>query len=490
MKISPQGRFLRASVLLLMILYGGGPIAQVVAAQTSSGWAPPVNVSAGIATTPPQGWGAVIAADQDGVVHATWPECSTDEATCKSDTIYYAKWQEGTWSQPVDILAAPVGEGVVTQSLTVDPYGRLVLVWMGNRGLNISIADKTGAGSARAWTTTTLAPQEAVRTADLVISNAGVFHLVYIANDRLILHSISEDAGATWFEPVTIYVEERGDAAAIAPKIATDHHGNVFVCWTATSEAVGWGAVGVQFTSSSDGGTTWVPLQALAEDAGYGSCALLVDREARLHAFWLGSGGIGGRYHRWSSDDGATWTTTEAVAAPGQITGFPGAPRLLEDSRGIVHVVFPGYGPTGEQIWHARWDDGVWTRPVPISADLPHSEKSAATLVDGKYLHVIWLEYQSLDYWHSYVDTGGPAVRTSASSLPTAPPTDPPPTLSPMEHKLTPTETPEVQLSSPEFSQEIPAPLATSDAFVLALAIGPAAILVSGVVLSRLLKRR
>lgn len=474
-----------------MILYGGGPIAQVVAVEISSAWSPPVNVSAGIAATPPQGWGAVIAADQDGVVHATWPECSAEGDLCKSDTIYYAKWQEGFWSQPVDILAVPMGEGAATQSLTVDPYGRLILIWMGNRGLNISIADSTGAGSARAWATTTLAPQEAVRTADFVISEAGVFHLVYTANDRLVLHSISEDAGATWFEPVTIYAEERSDAAVIAPKIATDHNENVFVCWTATSEAVGWGAVGVQFTSSFYGGTTWAPLQALAEGPGYGSCALLVDRAARLHAFWLGSGGIGGRYHRWSSDNGTTWTATEAVAAPGQITGFPGAPRLLEDSRGIVHVVFPGYGPSGEQIWHAQWDNGSWTRPVSVSADLPHSEKSAATLVDSKYLHVIWLEYRSLDYWHSYVDTGAPTVRRDTLPLPAIQrKTNTPPMMPTAETVLAPTEAPRMPGPPPANINEGPALPGTSDTLVLIMAVAPAVILVGGVVILRLLKRR
>jgi hypothetical protein len=482
---------LRILAIPLITLWASAQLVQVVLAQSGADWSAPANVSAGIATTPPQGWGAVIAADRDGAVHATWPECSLDEDGCKSDTIYYSVWREGAWSQPIDILAAPVGEGVVTQSLTADPYGRLILVWMGNRGLNFSIADVAEAGSARGWTTTTLATQDAVRTSDLFIDESGVFHLVYIANDRVTMYSASEDAALNWTEPVVVYTEDRRDAAAMAPKVAADDNGFVSACWSITSEAANWGPVGVRFVNSTDGGTTWGPVQALVEDSGYGSCALLLDSEERLHAFWLGSGDIGGRYHRWSTDGGVSWTETQVVMAPGEITGFPGAPRLLEDSSGIVHVVFSGYGPAGEQIWHARWARQSWTRPLPISASLPHSEKSAATLLDGKYLHVIWLEYQSLDFWHSFADTDAPAVRAEIVPLPTALAIAPSPAQPPTAPATAPgsaiqeTPTPRPQDT---FDRS---PAAGSDSGIVVLfSVAPVLLIVGGVVVYRLLRRR
>lgn len=402
--------FLRILIVLLF-LGSAGVFAVKITAQAETGWSVPMDISDGIASTPPQGFGPVIAADQEGRIHAVWAECSLEEFDCKSDTLYYSVLIEDRWSSPVDILAVPQGEGLVSQALLVDPYGRLVLVWMGARGINVSVAESVAAGSARSWSTTTIAPQDAIRTSDLFITADGIFHLMYIANDRVLEYSISDDAGVTWTEPVIVYSEERSDAAITVPKIAMDSNNSLYTCWTMTSESASWGAVGVQFASSSDGGMTWTSAQKLAEGLGYGYCAVLSDHEERLHAFWLGSTGIGGRYHRWSSNGGASWTETEAVAAPGQITGFPGAPRLLEDGLGVIHVVFPGYGANGEQIWHARWENGRWTVPLAISGDLPHSEKSAATLDGGKYLHVAWLEYQSLDIWHRSADLGAPLNR-------------------------------------------------------------------------------
>ena len=92
-------------------------------------------------------------------------------------------------------------------------------------------------GTAQAWATTTLAPSDAVRTSDLFIDDKGMFHLVYVANDREIGYSTSMDGGDTWSNPVIVYSEERSDAAPIAPKIAVDRARSVFICWTATSEA-------------------------------------------------------------------------------------------------------------------------------------------------------------------------------------------------------------------------------------------------------------
>jgi hypothetical protein len=483
-----QAKLIRGWLILIIVLWSSSQFAQMVKAQTTVGWSPPVDISPGIATTPPQGWGPVIAADQKGRVYAAWAECSSDENLCKSDTIYYSVLNEGSWSMPVDVLAAPVGEALVTQSLSVDPYGRLVLVWMGNRGLNVSIAAAADADTPQAWATTTLASSDAVRTSDMFIDDKGMFHLVYIANDREIRYSTSTDGGDTWANPVIIYNEERSDAATIAPKIAVDRANSVYVCWTATSEVASWSAVGIQFAKSRDSGATWTPPQWLHEGLGYGSCALLTDKEERLHAFWLGSISVGGRYHRWSTDGGASWTDTVTVAAPGEINGFTGAPVLLEDSQGILHAVFGGRDSSSEKIWHARWDGRSWTRPESIAASLPHSEKSAATLSQGKYLHVIWLEYQSLDIWHSFADTGAPLTQTEILAVPTVSVTSLQASSTPApSEQASPTEEP-VKPDLPVSTKASPTTFDSSTLFVISVV--PVVLLVGGVIVYRVARRK
>lgn len=479
----------RVAALLAVILCMGVPLAQVAAAQTGGIWSPPVNISADVLAGSSQVSPAIIAADAQGAVHVAWPECSVAEEACAADTIYYSVMREGAWSFPVDILAAPVGEQVTAQALDVDPYGRLILAWTGNRGLNISIAEAASAGSARAWTTTTLAPGEAVRTADLSVEHAGKLALVFTANDRDLLYSTSQDAGATWSEPVVVHDETRNDAALIAPRLAAGRDATVYVCWTMTSEATSWGAVGVQFANSPDGGATWSPPQTLAEGSGYGYCALLVDSEALLHIFWLGSGGIGGRYHRWSKDEGITWSDPIVVMRPEEVSGFPGSPTLLLDSAGNVNVVFAGLGSSGEEIWHSVWDGNTWRQPIPISGDLPDSQVASATIGLGHQIHAVWLEYGSKDQWAASYETGSPAVQVDVMPLPEAstptprpaapaPPAEPTSAVTALDLN---SQTPTTSASSPQRS--IP------EGMVLVLAVAPAVLLVVIVVLYKVRRR-
>ena len=479
----------QVAALLAVILCMGGPLAQVAAAQTGGIWSPPVNISADVLAPSSQVSPAVIAADAQGAVHVAWPECSVAEETCAADTIYYSVMREGAWSRPVDILAAPAGEQVTAQALDVDPYGRLILAWTGNRGLNISITDAASAGSARAWTTTTLAASNAVRTADLSVEHAGKFALMYTANDRDLLYSTSQDAGATWTEPVVVYGETRNGAALGAPKLATGRDATVYVCWTPTSEDTDWGSLGVQFARSLDGGATWEAPQTLAEGLGYGSCALLVDSEARLHIFWLGSSGIGGRYHRWSKDEGITWSDPIVVMRPEEVSGFPGSPTLLLDSAGNVHVVFAGLSLNVEKIWHSVWDGNTWRQPIPISDDLPDSQVASATIGLGHQIHAVWLEYGSKDQWAASYETGSPAIQIDVMPLPefSTPTPRPAAPAQPAEPTSAPTvqslisQTPTTSASSPQRS--------ISEGMVLVLAVAPAVLLVAIVVLYKIRRR-
>lgn len=483
-------RTLKLAALLIAVLGSTSFLIHNALAQTQMLWSRPVDFSTGIADTPPQGWGAVVAADQEGTVHAAWPECSVAGDDCKADTIYYSVWRNGVWSHPVDILAAPIGETVVVQSLRVDPYGRLVLVWTQNRGINISSADSTKAESAQFWTTLTLAQDDAVRTGDLFINGAGVYNLVYIVNDRAVKYAVSTDAGMNWLDSLTVYSEERSDAGVIAPKIAIDENGSVSVCWTTVSEATNWGATGVQFANSHDGGVTWGPAQSLVTGQGYGSCTLLADSKHRLHAFWLGSASIGGRYHRWSTDSGDTWTDTEAVVAPGEISGFPGAPSLTEDSDGIIHSIFAGYNTSGEQIWHASWNGDNWTRPSSISSSLPHSEKPSATISQGKYLHVVWLEYDSLDFWHSFADTGTALIEIEPLPIPTPQIKLTTPIEPTSEAQSTIAESHPVTVTLGHAPIVDTRPIDFNSNVALLLSIVPALLLVGGIIVIRLMKRR
>lgn len=330
-----------------------------------------------------------------------------------------------------------------------------------------------------------------VRTGDLVIDDVGRIHIAYTADDRSIMYTLSKDAGDTWNQPVAIYVEERSEFAVVGPKLAVDRDENVSVCWTKTSEATSWGPIGAEFSHSSGSSDTWSPPMALAEGEGFGSCALLADSHGRLHAMWVGSLTAGGRYHRMSIDGGDSWTSAIVVASPEDIKGLGGAPNLLEDSAGVVHAIFPGRGSVGEQIWYANWSHDRWSTPIPVMTGLVHLEKSAATLQDGHRIHVMALEYQSLDYWHALADTGAPIKRDVVLPTPTFSVTSTRPT-----DQIKPTSSLDgaTAVAASPRNAEVAAGEARAhrapDSMVWLIALAPAILLVSAVVVFRMLRRR
>lgn len=471
-------------VLAIAAMLGIGLADQRVIAQTAIGWSEPVNVSnTDVFSSSPK-----IAADQSGRVHLVWAETANQEEAGAPDATYYtSSTDDDAWSSPVDILAVSAGDSLNPYALTVDPYGRLVLVWTQNRGVNVSLADASAANNAQAWKTERLDVSAAVNSADISIDQSGVCHLVYVRNNKELVYAKSSNTCDRWSDFVTVAFLDRDDEAVLAPSIAVSADGLVYLSWTRTAESANWGPVGVAFSRSKDGGVSWETPQAIVSDGRYGYTDLLVDAEGGLHHFWLGSGDIGGRYHQLSRDQGANWMNPTVVMQPGDITGFPGASTLLRDSAGTVHVIFAGLSQVGAQIFHDTWAAGSWQSPMPISGDLPDSQGPTATLSLGNRILAAWIEYESEDIWAASYLTGSQEVRVDVLPLP---------------ETITPAPTPDVPVvpteseapatvhaqTTPTLTTSTAAPK-TSGTMVLILALAPALLLVVVVVLYQLRRR-
>ncbi|MCB0254184.1 MAG: exo-alpha-sialidase [Anaerolineae bacterium] len=473
-------RLVQGLIILLLTLFLP---AQAVAQQTLGEWSPPINLS----NTPTPSTTPLVAADVLGNVHVVWGELGLDSGLNSPDTIYYKRLSDELWSDPIDVLAAGEGSIAVPDALQVDHQDRLVLVWHQSRRLNISSADANNAGSAQAWLTDVLEPNASIFSADLVIDNSGRYHVVYARDTNELVYLSSYDNGLTWSIPVIVATITDNKFALGLVSIAVDANDQIVVSWTRHSEETNWGPAGVWFSRSSDGGQNWTTALEVAPGQGYGASELFVDTDGRFHLVWIGNLAVGGRYYRWSTDGGRSWSDEVTIASPDQARGYAGPPVLMQDSSDTIHLVFPGLGSgRPDSIWHTRLVDQSWSPAQYISGGSPDSQGPSATMLLGHQIHAVWIEYGTNDIWYSVYGTGSPAMlpklitEEAASVVPTQ-------VASAME--LTAVSTPTTAVPSTPDINTTRGP-AVNPAVTLMIGVLPSLFVVGGVLLFSLRRRQ
>lgn len=382
-------------------------------------WSSPILLSSpGVYSDAPQ-----IAADQQGVVHVIWGASMLHGSESEAlDTAFYTKVTEGLWAEPIDIFAVGEDDMLIPDALEVDLANRLVFVWHQSRGFNVGVVQADEAGIVRAWVRTAFEPLAQVNGAGLAIDKSGAYHLVYVLENRALFYVTSVDNGFSWSDPVYVGGVESAELAISHPAIAVDDTGGLYVAWERAAEVDTWTTAGVWFTRSTDGGLTWDESTEMA-GFGYGIPGLFVDDQQAVHLGWVGNIGVGGRYHRWSTDGGDSWSDTVVVAEADDIRGHSGAIFFLLDSSNALHAVFSGGRQgVGDQILHNVWSrvEYRWSYPESVSAGLPRSERNTATIALGYQLHTVWFEYASEGVWYSMMDTGAPPMDGNLPLLPTS----------------------------------------------------------------------
>ena len=359
----------------------------------------------------------VLAGDDAGRLHAVWWGRGSGEAADAPSAIYYARWEDGAWSVPTDILLGPAGRAATLPNIAVDGEGWVHVTFSAPQLFHsAALADE--ALDPRAWSLPRDISQgrPVVLPTGLVVGPDGVLHVVYSAQAEEVYHVSSADAGATWSDATAVSTTSADRATGFAG-LAVDGVGTLHAVWQEALLPQGHPVLGVLYARSSDGGASWsLPLR-LAE-ADYGEPSIVVDALDRVHVVYAGRAGVGEKLHRYSDDGGLTWSAPHAVIGKGG--GLTGRVGLVADAAGQVHLVAGQEAPL-----YSVWLAGEWSRPESLTAGmatLGYTEQPALALVCGNQLHALFWDGRARLWhtWRSLPLAGCQPELTSASPTPPA----------------------------------------------------------------------
>lgn len=335
-------------------------------------WNPPVSVTN---SDQPISYSTLVA-DSRGRLHGFWSQADPAKPQGPGKTIYYSRWESGTWSPAAAIMSSPQGKADQPDAAYILD-NRLFLVWSGGNGGEIlySFANADQAVLAESWDKPQPLPavQPSGSAPAALVDSAGVIYAAYaipLNEGRGIYLVRSEDGGQTWTEPVVVFdAGEAGWAMVDQPHLAVTENGNLHVIWTRYSLPGGEGPLSMYYSRSEDGGAAWTPPQVVVEKPiGWSEIAGIGANT--LHRVWQeGSGGNTTLWHEQSKDGGLTWVRTAPVSVFGTTVGQP---SLTWDDSGrlqLLQVVQTGTNQYVLQHW--QFDGTRWSAERSLDIQFP-----------------------------------------------------------------------------------------------------------------------
>lgn len=357
-------------------------------AKADSGiWSEPIPLS-GALSSPSQF--PKIAAGANGHLHAVWGENSyADNET--QDAIFYSRFDGASWSPPVDVLVSPIQPQIMVGELVILPDDKLALLWTGGQQLFLSVTPAAQAQQPNAWQTTPLLTGLSIRYAFMLYQSPSTLSVVVIDAPNFGLKFMrSDDLGDSWLEAKEIWSPANDGYAGEDPRLCQNESRTILhVVWHENARELGWKADKTWYMRSLDRGESWndqfsLPLQGSSPNCAY-------DGEGKLHLLWNNAvSSADGRYHRWSADDGQTWSEPSAIF-PG-LSGRTRAPIFGLDNNGTLHVLTGAYAQTDQKtpMYWSYWQGQSWAIPRPISRDLPGNESPDLVVTEGNRLNAVW----------------------------------------------------------------------------------------------------
>jgi len=452
-------------IVILSLALVGSVAAWMPALAQDDGWSQPMLVfeNRGLVSHPS------LIADKYGQVHAFWVFTQDSNSGDGAKQIYYDRLDLPD-AQPVDIY---VGKGNFASLNAVGNREHLFVMWDGNF---LSEASPAPALSAQAWAQpNTIA--SAYSQSGLTVGADDSLWLGYGDNtiNSIFVRRLNPQTGA-WGLPDFVSNTSNTSAAPDAVKMTIAADGSLHVVWTEYQLPNGWPPLGVYYSHSEDGGQNWSAARQMAGN-GFNTPNVLAGTGKNLYMTWIGMGGIGGKYFAQSTDEGTTWSGATNLLNTTQGGGSEGAPNMVLDSLGTLHVLFSD----NNCVWYLHLDINGWTTPDCISHGVPtsHTEQPIMTIGLGNRLHVMWwTNDRQLWYTSRQLTTPGQTIQPTPTAIVA---TEVPPTATPAP---VPTAT-----HIPDYGAAMdPSLPAQSGAWAVIAGIVPVVLLVGIVALRRLNK--
>lgn len=361
-----------------------------------------------------------LAVAPDGTVYGVWtnnvfgdPNAGEGQVSTKDFAVFLAAMPgTGRQVQPNDILAQATYPRIL-----FDEAGHMHL-FRSQQCLAHSAALDSEASSGLTWLETTSACIDRTRsTFGVAASIDGTLHLAWSDdNAQAVRHASSQNGGQQWSDPV-IVAQARSTGEFITDvELAVGNDNSLHVVW-AYRCAEGNTCFAIGYSSSEDQGSIWSEPIILSESKSVQPVIALHD--SQVHVVWNGTVDVSKRFHRYSNDNGVSWSST-AIISDGPIGGILGAPGLAIDSNGNVHAV----AATGSAILYTCWDGEMWSPPLPLRQSVGDVGYPSLIVAEGNRLHAMWHEgvrriwYASAQLDVPQVETLFPANRLDQSDIP------------------------------------------------------------------------
>jgi hypothetical protein len=262
--------------------------------------------------------------DQDGNMHVVWVQSAYD-----SIALEYTRWNHQAWIEPNAIFFS-FHTTPVDISIAADKQGRLLLTWVdGSSGeLFFTWTTLERANVASEWRAPVALPSVSNLNSspDILVDGAGRIVVVYavsINEQRGIYVVQSTDSGSSWSTPVQVFdAASEGWERVESPKIALSMDGVLHLTFIRKSARAGQ-PVGLYYSRSADGGSTWSNSQILNEGAIQWSDIVSYDQH-NLQVVWQEYNGlVAANLAQVSADGGLSW------GRPISITGVSDSPTAV-----------------------------------------------------------------------------------------------------------------------------------------------------------------
>lgn len=398
---------------LLLISFGllGCLIAwDAAAAQTGSGWSPPVTIMETNGTV--AGTSIALIADRSGRLHLFFPHQPDDALSTGVD---YMSWDGERWSQPANILVNRDDSSAQAVRATIDDSDTIHLVWLGGKErLYYASAPADTALSPHSWSVP-VAIAEALPTEPAIAAAPQGAVIVAFASATQIgdiaLLELSPDS-RSWMPRGAVVVTDR-ETLPGEVVLAIDDLGRMHLTWTTFLRPESWPPTAVYYARSTDLGRSW-DFRLVAE-GDYGQSGVIATNDDEVHVFWNSTIGGDGTFHQWSSDGGETWSLPERFIDQG---GFSGLPSLAVDSARRIHYL---KGDAKYALWngahlgpnHSLTD--LVCSPILNQGQLSCGERAQLAITSGNQLHVVFeTDFDKL--WYTFMELELPALPPPAAT--------------------------------------------------------------------------